>query len=242
MLNRLLWDWFERYRGASRAKEELVKEMLTQLFPSFKDEIAHMRVRHNIEAIPILYQTDPKFREHYVGAIYAYGGKTVPFLRDLEEYFNDEFARGLYSGGRTILASYFPTRSEIPVSDAHSVHVHEFIHYITQRLLNQRFGRATRLSVSERYVPTDVREALAFAFQHTYLEDRGVDVDHNKVVRRAVAKYSSEGPFNADRFKRVYFATLAAIRTHGYDGAARRIPDIVAEHTNIAPRKGFKRR
>jgi len=242
VLNRLFWDWFERYRGASRAKARRVKEELARLFPSFTEEIKHMRVRHHIELIPILYSTDPAFREHYLWAIYGNRGRNIQFIKDLEEYVGDNFALGFYSGGRTILASYFPARPELDVSGIHGVHIHEFIHYITERLLNRRFGRAARLPVSDRYVPADVREALAFAFQHAYLEDRGINIDHKNVVRRAIKVYSEEAPFDADRFKQVYFATLSTIREHGYDGAARRIPDIVAEHTNIAPRNSFKRR
>ncbi|GEM_PF-5167571 len=236
------WERYRYFRGVSRAKEQRVKEQLKALFPSFSEEIDRMRIRHHLELLPILERTDSAFREHALRALYANGGRTPGYYKDLEEYVYRSFARGYYGRGRTINVSYFPDRPELGFTQLHGVHVHEAVHYLTELLLRDAFGRAVDVEGSGRYVPTDVREALAFAFQHAFWERMGIPVNHEAAMDDVVSVYSRVTAFDADRFRRTYTRALQEINERGFDGAARRIPEIVAEILGLRPRNVFKRR
>ena len=236
------WQDFERLRSASKAKEQRVKDRLKAIFPSFADEIERLRIRHHIELIPILERTDPRFREHMRYAFYSNGSRNLGYYQDLEKYIAENYARGYYERGRTIAASYFAEYPELERFSLHGTHVHEFIHYVTEILLRRNFGRAVDMRTDERHVPTDVREALAFAFQHAYLEQYGIPVNHKRAIDNIVDVYSKESLFDRKRFERTYWATLDAIKRHGFDAAAKRIPEIVENVLKIEPRNLFKRR
>ena len=216
-----------------------------EIFPSFKNEIQRLRIRYGFELEPLRRQ-DPKMYASVRDALLHSKRKDwITLMKAVEDY---SFQKGgHYDFGNTIYTRFVHSYESNP--KFHSGYVHEATHYLTELLLREAFGRAIHVKGHKRYVPLDVWEGLAVAFQHKYLEqyeDAPFDPYEYRLILKDLAHkyahdYGSE-VFEKERFLQTYWTTRKYIEKHGMDGAAKKIPKIVADVMKIEPRNPFKRR
>ncbi len=135
---------------------------------------------------------------------------------------------GQYELGRTVYVPLFwRGKPSIPPSL-----IHETVHYLMKELLQRKLGRGAFVRGDPRYVPLDVWEGIAAAFEHRFLEQRRENeltpAERQLLLRNAIRDgKQQDSTFSKDRFLRAYRKASELIELHGFDGAARRIPEIV---------------
>ncbi len=220
--------------SASRARARRVKDQLLKMFPSFREEIDRLRIRHHIEMIPGLLSDDPHIGAGDVRAAVSNASGT-DLLISAERYIARHMGKGVFFSKRTYATTYFPSVWEHGLALRDS-DVHEFAHYLTHLAARQLYGRT-----GPHRVPVGVHEGIAFAFQDKYLQEnpnlrRRIDPD------LVIAIYSRDPRFNGSDFRSAFDEMRRVLRHSDYDAAARKIPDVLRKVVGEPRRKLLKRR